>query len=408
MENKVVKIESLDHQGRGIAHVDGKVVFVWNALALETVEIEIIKEKKKWMEAKVVRFLESSHDRLESPCPYFLECGGCDLLHLNYQKQLEYKEEKVRELVKKFAGLDHVVQSIVPNDQIFGYRNKVVFQVDHKVGFYRKKSNQVVDICGCLLLSKVMNSMLSSIRDFVDLSYVKEIMVRESSDDMLVVFDVESQFSITQIPLEKFLNCSVLVKRGHNYEVIKGNAFLTERIFDYTFKVSPSSFFQVNKSGVEKLYQTVIDCSGLTGKENVLDLYCGTGTIGIVVSKKAKQVLGIEVHEAAVEDAIWNKQKNGVQNIEFLCGDTGTVLKNTLFYPDLVIVDPPRAGLDSFAIHELKRIHASKIIYVSCDPVTLSRDLKCLEMEYEVKTIIPVDMFSHTYHVECVCVLSLR
>ncbi len=399
-------IETMDHQGRGIAHVDGKVIFVWNALPEEVVEVEILKEKKKWMEARVVRFFSVSEDRIESPCPYFLECGGCDLLHFNYQKQLEYKKKKVCELVKKFAGLDGVVQSVVPNDQPFGYRNKVIFQVDQRIGFYQKKSNQIVEVNGCLLLSKKMNLMLSLIKSKMDLSYVKEVMIRESSCDMLVVFDVSSSFLVTQIPLECFDGVSVLVKRGYEYEVISGNDFLTEQIFDFVFKVSPSSFFQVNKSGMEKLYQTVIQCCDFSGSEKVLDLYCGTGTIGIVVSKNVQEVLGIEIYEEAVFDAMWNKERNGISNIEFLCGDTGTILKKTLFDPDAVIVDPPRAGLDSLAIHELKKINAPKIIYVSCDPATMSRDLKYLETQYEVKTIIPVDMFSHTYHVECVCVLN--
>ena len=159
---------------------------------------------------------------------------------------------------------------------------------------------------------------------------------------------------------------------------------------------------------MEKLYQTVLEHSDLTGNENVLDLYCGTGTIGIFLSSKANKVLGIEISIDAIKDANINKEKNQINNIEFLCGDTGTVLKKTNFKADLVIVDPPRAGLDENAIVELRKISAPKIIYVSCDPVTLARDIKRLENEYEVNTIIPVDMFSNTYHVECVCVLNRR
>ena len=159
---------------------------------------------------------------------------------------------------------------------------------------------------------------------------------------------------------------------------------------------------------MERLYQIVLDHSGLTKNENVLDLYCGTGTIGMFLSKKAKEVLGIEINESAVKDALWNKKQNCIHNINFKCGDTGSVLKETLFKPDLIVVDPPRAGLDELAISQIKKIHAPKVIYVSCDPVTLARDIKRLEQDYEVITIIPVDMFSNTYHVECVCVLNIR
>ncbi len=408
-QNKCLKIEGMDHQGRGIAHSNDKIIFVNNALIGEEVEIKILKEKKNIIEAESANIIKASNDRVISSCPYFKECGGCDLLHISYKKQLEYKENKVKEIIKKFAGIENIVSPIIENDEPFEYRNKVIFQVDKKIGFYQKKSNKIVEIGKCLLLDVTMNQILSIIRNNMDLNGIKQVMIRNSkrNKNTMIVFVVEQGFQNSKIS-SMLKEYSVLVKRNGKYEQIYGNNCIIEKVGKYEFKISPESFFQVNTKQMEKLYQTVLEHSDLTGNENVLDLYCGTGTIGIFLSSKANKVLGIEISIDAIKDANINKEKNQINNIEFLCGDTGTVLKKTNFKADLVIVDPPRAGLDENAIVELRKISAPKIIYVSCDPVTLARDIKRLENEYEVNTIIPVDMFSNTYHVECVCVLNRR
>lgn len=406
----IVTIDAIDHQGRGIVHLNDFVIFVFDALIGEEIEIEITKIKKKIVEAKVTKILKMSSERVESKCPYFKECGGCDLLHMSYSKQLFYKENKVKEIMKKFAHLENVVENIVPNDNVFGYRNKVVFQVKEKIGFFGKKSNELVEVEKCLLLPDIMNEYLSILKSKMNLSFVNQVMIRysEYEQKLMIVFDVTREFSNSQIPLKELSNVSVLIKRENNYEILLGNNFLLERVGEYIFKISPDSFFQVNTKQMEKLYQLVLDHSRLMGKEKVLDLYCGTGTIGIFFSKTAKEVLGIEINESAIKDALWNKKENCIHNINFMCGDTGSVLKETSFHPDLVVVDPPRAGLDTLAISQIKKIQASKVIYVSCDPVTLARDISLLDEDYEVITIIPVDMFSNTYHVECVCVLEKR
>lgn len=410
LDRKVVTIDALDHQGRGIAHIDNFVIFVFNALVGEQVEIEIAKIKKNIVEAKVIKILKASPERIESVCPYFKECGGCDLLHMSYQNQLFYKENKVKEIMRKFARLENVVESIVPNDPVYGYRNKVTFQVEEKVGFYGKRSHKIIEIDKCFLIPDIMNEYLSILKRAMNFSFVNQIMMRQSEykQKMMIVFDVTKEFSNSQVPLNELSNVSVLIKREHNYEVLLGDDFLLEKVGDYIFKISPESFFQVNTKQMEKLYQIVLDHSGLRKDEKVLDLYCGTGTIGIYLSKKANDILGIEMNESAIEDAFWNKKQNCIHNINFMCGDTGSVLKEASFQPDLIVVDPPRAGLDELAISEIKRIHAPKVIYVSCDPVTLARDINRLEQDYEVMTIIPVDMFSNTYHVECVCILKYR
>lgn len=408
--NKIVTIDSLDHQGRGITHIDGKVMFVFNALEGEAVEAKILKVKKNIIEAKSIRILKESKDRIKSDCPYFGVCGGCDLLHMTYQKQLGYKENKVKEIMKKFAGITDKVLPIVPNEHSFYYRNKVIFKVDGGIGFYFKKSNQVVKIEKCLLLNQKMNELLFWIKENMDLKEVKEVMIRVSEylESSMIVFDVTKDFKISQIPVPKLKRTSILVKRDHLYEKVCGDDFIVEKVGEYQFKISPEAFFQVNTEQMKKLYKLVLDYSDLTGKENVLDLYCGTGTIGIFLSEKAKKVIGVEINKKAIEDANWNKEINHISNIDFVCGDVGSILKEKNFNADLVVVDPPRAGLDEKTVLELSKIKASKMIYVSCDPVTLARDIRRLSKIYEVINIIPVDMFSNTYHVECVCLLNRR
>lgn len=403
---ETLKIEKLDHQGRGISHLDHKIVFVENALEGEVVKIQILNEKKNFIEAKALEITKKSENRIEAICPYFLECGGCDLLHMNYEKQLEYKENKVKEIMKKFAGLDDVVKPIVSNEEIFGYRNKVVFQVkDGKIGFYKRKSNEIIEIEKCYLIPSRMNEILKILKK-MNLMFVKQIMIRSSRKEDMIVLYVEKEFDINSIPQEIVNHTIVLNQNGQKR--LENKTFIVEKINQYEFKISPNSFFQVNTKQMEKLYSLVLEKCELTKKERVLDLYCGTGTIGIFVSSLAKEVVGIEINEQAIVDAIENKKRNKVENISFFCGDTGKILKKKQFQPDIIIVDPPRAGLNKEAIEEVLKLHAQKLIYVSCDPVTLARDLKILEKQYEIKEIIPVDMFSNTAHVECICYISRK
>lgn len=404
-----VTIESLDHQGRGIAHVDDKIIFVSNALTGEIVKIKIIKSKKKYMEAEVYQFIKKSKVRIEPICPYFHQCGGCDLLHIDYQTQIKYKEQKVKEIMKKFAQIEGIVKPIVKNEEIFEYRNKVIFQVKEKVGFYHKKSHEIVPIEKCFLISKKMNEYLAIIQNNMNLSFVNQIMMRESKtlQEFMIVFYVDDGFRKEQIPEALWFE-SLIIKKKDRYQVLNGREVIKEQIGNLKFKISPDSFFQVNTKQMECLYNEVLKVCQLSGKEKVLDLYCGTGTIGIFLSKQTKEVLGIEINASAIEDANSNKLENHISNIKFLCGDTADVLRTTSYNPDVVIVDPPRAGLDENATQELKKISAPKIVYVSCDPVTLARDLKQLETFYETISIVPVDMFSNTYHVECVALLKKK
>ena len=392
MKNLIVEIEKLDHFGRGIAKVNNVPIFVENALIDEEVETFITKEKKNYMEGIVSKYLKKSPLRMESKCPYYDKCGGCDLLHLSYDEQLKFKENKVKEIIKKFSGLE-CVKDIVASKQ-FNYRNKVTLQVNKDIGYFKKRTNDIIAIDKCLLVDDKINKIIAELKN-VDVSKINKIVIRVTNLESMVVFYGNITNKIN-------LDVDTIIV---NNKVIKGNGYIKENINGLNFIISPTSFFQVNNIGMINIYNKVLD---YIDGGNVLDLYCGTGTIGIYVSKKANKVLGIELNKEAVKDALFNKKINNINNIDFISGDVGIILFKNNFKADIVIVDPPRAGLDSNSINNIIKIKPNKIIYVSCDPVTLARDLNILKEHYDVLEITPFDMFSNTYHVECVCLLYLK
>lgn len=402
MKTLEVKIENLDHFGRGIARVDGKPIFIANSLVGEKLKVEIVKENKKIMEGKVIEYINYSLDRTKPQCPYYLECGGCDIMHINYNKQLEFKERKVKEVLKKFAQFENV-KSIIGTEQ-FNYRNKVTLQVDKKIGYFKKKSNEIIEIDECLISDNRINDVIVNLQN-IDLKNIKQIVIRTTKEEIMLVF-----YSIGNINIDvnKFNNVTTIIDINLTKTILKGKGYIVDNINDINYVISPTSFFQVNTCGMVKLYDKVLEYCKLNKNDKVLDLYCGTGTIGIYLSKFCNEVLGIEINEEAIKDAFINKKINNISNIDFKVGDVGKVLNNTKFNPDVVIVDPPRAGLDSNTIKHLIKTNSKKIIYVSCDVVTLSRDLKLLSEYYNIVEATPVDMFSNTYHVETVVLLEQK
>ena len=392
MKKLVVKIENLDHFGRGIAKVNNMPIFVENSLIDEEVEIVVTKEKKNYMEGIVRKYIKTSPLRVVSKCPYYDKCGGCDLLHLSYEEQLKYKENKVKEIIKKFSGLD-CVNSIVGSKQ-FNYRNKITLQVNKDIGYFKKRTNDIIAIDKCLLVDDKINKIIKGLKK-IDVSKVNKIVIRVTNLESMVVF-----YGNISNKIELDVDTIII-----NDKIIKGNGYIKENINDINFIISPTSFFQVNNIGMINIYNKVLE---YIDGGNVLDLYCGTGTIGIYISKKANKVLGIELNKEAIKDAIFNKKINNIYNIDFISGDVGTILSQNNFKADIVIVDPPRSGLDNNSISNIIKIHPNKIIYVSCNPVTLARDLNILKEHYDVLEITPFDMFGNTYHVECVCLLKLR
>lgn len=402
--NRIVKIENLDHYGRGVARSDTPI-FVEEALPNEIVEIEITKEKKKYKEATVIRVIEKSKDRIDAICPYFNTCGGCHLMHLSYIKTLEFKENKVKEILQKFYDSKINIKPILYGNDL-NYRNKVTLKVQEKIGYYQKGSYDLVSIDECKLADKQINEIIK-ICYKLPLQKIEEIMIRSSyfCQDTLVLLKLKEKINEEECIriLKDKVNSIILFKDKIN--VIYGRGYIIEKIKEFNFKISPESFFQVNSNMMIKLYDQVLYYLNPKGNERVLDYYCGTGTIGIFVSPYVKEVVGVEISNSSYKDALENKKNNNINNIKFYCQNANTFKEKDF---DAVIVDPPRSGLDEKTRNHLKEIKANKIIYVSCDPVTLSRDLKDLSDNYDVLEVIPVDMFPYTYHVESVTMLTLK
>ncbi len=398
-----VKITDLDFQGRGIARIDNVVTFVDNALKGENVEIEITKKSKKFNEAKVLNIKKKSNKRVEPLCPYYQICGGCDLMHMDYQSQLEFKKEKVKTTLKKFANISPKIEAIIPSDEIFNYRNKITFHVSNNIGFFEKNTNDFVKIDKCLICDSNINKLIKKLKK-LELEYITNITIRVSKMTLEKMIIIEATKNIDTKILDK--SGSIYLKIKDKYIHKSGNKNIAEKMNDYVFYISPSSFFQVNTLQAIKLYDKVKEYASLTGNENVLDLYCGTGTIGIYLSNQAKKVYGIEINEDAIKDANYNKKVNSIKNIEFYALNANQFLTKVKDDIDVLIVDPPRSGLDKRTINSILKLNPSKIIYVSCDVATLARDLNILKENYNILKVTPVDMFPNTCHCESVCILE--
>ena len=403
----IVKIEKLDYFGRGVTRDNNKVCFVKGALPGEKVDIEIVKENKKFNEGKIVKILEESPNRVEVTCPHYKECGGCHLLHLDSAEEDNYKKSKVQELVDRVGFSNKEIVTDVHSYKKTHYRNKVIFHVkDRKLGFYKEKSNEIVEINSCKLLREEINKIIPILKSLVEDSKndIEEIMVRVGNNNTKDKMIVGMKGKVNNLlNLDEVVD-GILI---NNKSVTQEDKLLTS-IGTKKFYVSDKSFFQVNDSVVSKLYDEVLDFCKKNEVKKALDLYCGTGTIGIYISDYVEEVLGIDSAKSSIKDAKENKALNNTNNIKFICSKVEDHIDKIKGKYDLVIVDPPRAGLDNKTIKHLLKIASKNIIYISCDPATLARDLKELNKEYEVLSIKPFNMFPKTYHVECVCVLELK
>ena len=398
-----MKIEKLDYYGRGISRSSGKVYFIENALKDEDVSITLLKEKKKYCEAKLKEISNISKDRTEAKCKYYNVCGGCQIMHIKEEKQEEFKKEKVEEILKKFLKYNKDVNDIVFSKN-FNYRNKVVLHVkDNKLGFYKNKTNELIEIDKCLLLNPVINDLISYLKNYIELKDIEKITIKVGNKTNEVMLIIDGSIANYQNLLEIV---DVLII---NEKVMTTKDYITSYIGNKKYIIKRNSFFQVNYDISTRMYNKVKDVIVKKKSKNVLDLYCGTGTIGIYISDVVSKITGIEVVSDAIESANTNKKINNVENIEFILGkveDKLDFISNNNI--DTVIVDPPRSGLHKKVIPILEKISPKTIIYVSCDPITMARDIKLLSNNYELVEVTPYDMFPNTYHVECVCVLKLK
>lgn len=401
-----VVIDRLDHQGRGIGYIDGKIIFVKNALPGEIVKVKIVKDGKKFYEGNIVDYYSNGKERINDVCPYYEFCGGCDILHMNYDFQHIFKFNKVKDIMNKFLKVDVDIKNIDFGEQFF-YRNKATFHVKEGIGYFNEKSYDLINIDKCMICSNEINNVLNVLK-CMDLSGIDKVVVRSSFYDksVMVIFNI-----IDNVDEGKLIDClkdyvfSIYIKRD-SYKLIYGKEYIVDKLGDLKFVISPDSFFQVNTPMAYKLYSKVKEYANIHDGMNVLDLYCGTGTIGLFVG--GKSLVGVEINESAIHDANVNKGLNNVSNCKFICGDSGKVLERLDKNFDVVIVDPPRSGLSSLSINEVISVGASRVVYVSCDPVTLARDLNIFKEYYDIKEISLFDLFPNTHHVESVCLLERK
>jgi len=398
----IVTIEALDHFGYGIAHLNEKIVFVENALPDEVVKIEKYEEKKKYAKARVLEYIEKSKERKEAICPYFDICGGCSLMFYDYNKTLEFKKNKVNELLVKNKISYNKNIEVIENKDYLNYRNKISLKiVNGDIGYFKSSTHELVEINECKIANAEINKVIANYKLLGILNGKLTIRVNSNNEVLIIINTLEENYNIE---LEKLKNIVKIVGIVYNNKTIYGDNFLYERIGGFLFKVSYNSFFQINPYICSILFK-LID-NEITTNDIVLDLYSGVGTLGIVASKKALKVLSVEIVKNAVLNGIFNAKLNKKNNMEFLLGDAGTVVNKISEDFNTLIIDPPRSGLDSNTIAFIKEKLPEKIIYVSCDANTLMRDLKYLEEYYEIITYKILDMFSYSYHLESFVVLK--
>lgn len=392
----IVKIDKLAHNFKGIAKVNDKVVFVEDVLPTEIVDVRIVKDKKHYSEGVSTNIIEKSSDRVDSICPYFKECGGCSTGYIKYDKALIYKKSIVKDIIKKYASYD-VDPEIISNYQEYKYRNKVTLRVlNGNLAYTKEGSNELININKCYLVNDNINNIISTLNN-IDLTGLSEVIIRGTDDIMVILYgDINGSIVINE--LKDKVSSIVL-----NDKVIYGKEYITINISKYKYSIYPRSFFQVNTDMISKLYDKVLEYAGTS--KTLTDLYCGAGTIGIYLAKNFDTVKGIEINKAAIDSANLNKKINNINNISFECKSANEISNIS---SDVVVVDPPRSGLDKKTINTLLNSSSKKIVYVSCDPITLARDLNILKEKYELKDITLFDMFPNTRHIETVCNLDRK
>lgn len=438
-KNDMVEIEitGMTDDGSGVGRADGIAVFVPYTIIGERIRALILKVNKTYAFGKLTDIIKPSEHRIKSMCPHFYKCGGCQLMHMDYQSELEYKKQKVEDCLKRIGGIATPVSDIVPSEDRFRYRNKVQLPVgEDGIGFYRKNSHDIIDIDDCLLQNKIVKEICFTIRKWIKdydinvysensgIDGVRHIYIRESNDGFLLVIvsskktlhidklvEMTKKHKLPVVGIIENLNPNKTnVVLGKKYETIWGSDTLCDSLGDVSFKISPSSFYQVNKKQTVKLYTVASELADLKGNEIVYDVYCGIGTIGQFMARSSKKIVGIEIVPDAVKNAVENAENNGLKNAVYYCGAAEKLAPRIIDKegrPDIVILDPPRKGCEETLLKCVANSKPKKIVYISCKPSTLARDLKFLEsLGYKTEKVVPVDMFPCTSHVETVCLLE--
>jgi len=456
-----VTITDYAAEGKSLVRIDGKVIFVSGAIPGDTVDIQIGKSKKDWAEGRAINIVEPSTDRVVPFCKHFGTCGGCKWQMLPYHKQLQFKQQEAEQNLRRIGKTEIPdLLSIIGSEETTAYRNKLEFTFSNKrfltneeigteesiaqqnaLGYHAPRIfDKVIDIQECHLLNPVNNEIRNTIRDFAKekgftfydikehTGWLRNIIIRYTSTGELMVnicmnHDEEADrillldYLLKKVPVISTLLFTINPKWNDTIydltpQVYFGKGYVTEKLGNLEFIISPKSFFQTNTHQAENLYAIAKEFAGLTGNEVVYDLYCGTGSIGIFVSDQAKKIIGVEVVEDAIEDAKKNAALNNIHHAHFFSGDVIKICTDDFFKvngkPDVVITDPPRAGMHEKLVIKLLEMEAPKIVYVSCNTATQARDIALLSEKYTVEKVQPVDMFPHTHHIECVALLILK
>ena len=456
-----ILVEDYAAEGKSLARVDGKVIFIENTVPGDVVDVMLSKNKKDWAEGFITKYHEYSADRVDPFCPHFGVCGGCQWQMLPYEKQLQYKQKQVTDNLSRIGKVALPgIQPILGAEKTTRYRNKMEYTFSNKryllagelhnpdisslqnvAGFHAKGIfDKIVDIDTCFLQDEPTNLLRHAVKNwaiendatFYDIKlhqgWLRTMQVRVCNTGEVmgnIIFGYEDEIKrkqlldhiVQQFPGITTLLYTINIKMNDSMydlfpQVYYGKGYAIEKLEAFSFKIGPKSFFQTNTSQGQRLYQVARDFAELTGNETVYDLYCGTGSIGIFVSRLAKKIIGVEVIEEAIADAKENAALNDIHHASFFAGDVINICNDDFFTlhgkPDVIITDPPRAGMHDKLVKKIIEMEAPVVVYVSCNPATQARDLNLLDEKYAVTKIQPVDMFPHTHHIENVVQLKLK
>lgn len=448
-KNKEYIVDIIDNgfEGEGIAKIEEFTIFVPNSLKGEKVRILIVKVLTSHAFGKVLEIIEKSDSRIETDCATYKRCGGCNLRHIKYEETLNMKQNAVQSLVNKTLKTRINVEEALGMENPYHYRNKAQYPVGIDkngkpvIGVFAKRTHEIIPMEECLIQNKETEKLAKFVFDFITKNNISiydektgkglvrhivtkigiknnEIMCiivingHEIPDEEKLVDEITNNFENVKTIIKNINMKNTNVILGKENINLYGDGYIKDKLGEFIFKISPLSFYQVNPIQAEKLYEIGVEGANITKNDVVFDLYCGIGTISLFMSKYAKKVYGIEIVEEAIEAAEENAKINNINNTEFIAGDVEKVLEDLInknnIVPDIVMVDPPRKGLDNKSIENILRIKPKKLVYISCNPATLVRDLSKLEEKYIIDFIKPVDMFPFTSHVECVAVLKLK
>lgn len=447
-KNDILKLNilSLSSEGSGVAKTDeGITVFVPNSAVGDELNVRIVKVHKTYAFGRVEEILKASPDRIPPTCAVGSQCGGCVYSHISYEAELKAKEQRVKDAIERIAKLDIHINPIVSTGQVSRYRNKAMIPagIDKEgnvvMGFYSKHSHRIITNDDCALqplcfikAQEILKSFLESYKipvynEITHKGLFRHLYLRlaEKTDELMITLVINGKtLPYSEVLIESFksqlpeLKTVVIntntedtnVVLGKKNKPVYGEGYITDILCGLKFKISPQSFYQVNRKGAELLYSKAAEYADLKGDEVLLDLYCGTGTIGLSMAHKAKKLIGVEIIPKAIEDAKENAKLNSIENARFICGDAAIAaetLKAEGLTPDVIIIDPPRKGCDKSLIKTISDFNPQRVVYVSCDPATLARDLAVFaELGFKAHEATPVDMFPRTSHVECVVKLS--